>query len=97
MKPTFQQDISELGRTFAAHHGWQGKSGGWIYDHNDRPFVQGYWALGEILAALGIVEVGKGIHWRAQHAVTREPDPAVVGRRLVPIIKHRYFNWKAQS
>jgi hypothetical protein len=65
-KVTWRMTREELARVWADHHGIHAhvNGGGWLYTKDDRPYVQGWDALGERLELAGIITVGKGISWR---------------------------------
>jgi hypothetical protein len=62
-KPTWQMSRRELAKVVAAHFGYYGKVGGWIYQPNGRPVAHGWDAFATRLGAR-IVE-GQGVNWRA--------------------------------
>jgi hypothetical protein len=70
MQHTSQMKAEQIARLYTQHHGWQGRSGGWIYDTDGKPILQGYWHLSEILIELGVIEEGVGIHWSKEKELT---------------------------
>lgn len=61
---TWQMSAVELARVVAAHYGWRGGAGGWIYDDRGAPIVQGWQGLAALLERRGVLRVGVGVNWR---------------------------------
>lgn len=57
----------ECAKAIAQHLNWQGRQGGWIYDAQGKPLIQGWFGLAVQLKRLGwIVCRGSNCHidWR---------------------------------
>jgi hypothetical protein len=61
---TSQMTDVELARTWAAHYGYTGRAGGWIYDPSGMPVLQGWDLFAQLLIKFGYITVGVGINWR---------------------------------
>lgn len=79
-KLTSQMTAIELAKVFAAHHGYFGDHGGWIYREQHtlgrptgRPVTQGWAAFARLLEARGFIRVGAGIDWIIAHRGVRLP------------------------
>ncbi len=66
-KPLYEPSAEDAAKLVAKHLGAYGKTGGWIYDKNDRPMYHGWSAYAEWLQHNGIIK---------SHEVT---DPATGG------------------
>lgn len=74
MDTTTSRGAARLARAWAEHFGYKGKPGGWIYDDNGRPVVQGWAGLAQRLIARGYIEPGVGVHWRRVD-LTKQQSP----------------------
>lgn len=63
-KPTWRMNGTDLAKVFAAHFGYAGRTGGWIYDSNGRPVAHGWQAFAAQLTRRGWITVGQGVNWR---------------------------------
>jgi hypothetical protein len=80
MKLTSKMTAVELAKVWAEHFGLKGAPGGWIYTNIEpnihpftkkaigwvgKPVAHGWVDLANALERTGLIEVGKGINWRA--------------------------------
>ncbi len=54
-RPLYEPNRIAAAKIVASHRGHYGKVGGWIYDKNDRPIVQGWHAYGGRLEQAGVI------------------------------------------
>jgi hypothetical protein len=55
-KPLYEPTPEDAAKLVAKHLGAYGKTGGWIYDKNDRPMYHGWSAYAERLRHSGIIK-----------------------------------------
>lgn len=60
---TSQQDKIALAKQFARERGYEGRTGGWVYNAAGAPVAQGWAAFADRLVAKGWIVLGKGIDW----------------------------------
>lgn len=61
--PTWKMTKVELARVWAAHHGFAGRNGGWIYSPSGRPMAHGWDSFADFLVNARVIVPGQGIDW----------------------------------
>jgi hypothetical protein len=78
-KPLYEPSPEHAAKIVAKHLGVYGKVGGWLYDRNDRPIVQGWAAYADRLTTNGIIKPHEVTDPATRKMVTRY---AIDWRRL---------------
>jgi len=95
-KGTWEMTTEELARVVSEHNGWKGQRDGFIRDTDGVRVVQGYSMLGSILEDMGVIEVGKGVHWRRQriHSLASTVHPEDISLELARRVRTRFVQRK---
>jgi len=62
MKLTSRMTRRQLAQVVAAHYGYTGRVGGWIYSPDGRPVAHGWDAFADRLGSR--IVVGRGVDWQ---------------------------------